>query len=330
MRISPSHILAGAGLPAFLVSHLTSISYLTGLHMGAGLLLILPRRAILFVDGRYREVVERTRPAGVTVRDRELLPSFLQSIRRCGFEGDSVTVSQFLRWKRKFKNTKFIRTSSLIEGFRRKKFSDELLCISRARSITEELLRRIPGALRSRPTERELSWKIEVWARELGAEGMAFDPIVAFGSHTSLPHHHPTSRRLKKGHIVQIDIGVKYRGYCADRSEVFFTVRPTSFQERVYQVVQEARDAAMGAVKEGVSTHEIDRIAREVLRKDGFDEYFVHGLGHGVGLEIHEGVSLSQKVPEEHLLSNEVITIEPGVYFPGRFGMRLEEMVVVR
>lgn len=130
--------------------------------------------------------------------------------------------------------------------------------------------------------------------------------------------------------MVQIDIGVKVRGYCSDRSAVYFTAPMTAQQKKIYDAVSDAKDTAKRAAKKGASVRELDRIAREVLAEYGLEKYFTHSLGHGVGLDIHEGVSLSARAPDDRLLSGEVITIEPGVYIPGKFGMRLEDMVIVQ
>ncbi|TSC79049.1 MAG: Xaa-Pro dipeptidase [Candidatus Peregrinibacteria bacterium Gr01-1014_25] len=200
--------------------------------------------------------------------------------------------------------------------------------MKRARGLTKELLRRVPSALRVGMTERSLSWRIEQWARELGAERMAFDTIVGFGSHTSMPHHRPTSRTLRKGHLVQIDLGIVYRGYCSDLSEVFFTARPSAMEEKVVGALKEAKKTATRAAVAGAVAADIDQAARRILRSYGLEEAFCHALGHGVGLEVHEGVTISPK-SKDRLLPGEVITIEPGVYFPGKFGMRVEDMVFV-
>ena len=191
------------------------------------------------------------------------------------------------------------------------------------------MIRRVPRALRAGVTERSVAWKLQEWALELGAEGLSFDPIVAFGTHTSRPHHHPTNRTFSKGHIVQIDVGARYKGYCADQSMVFFTGKPTSLQQRVYDAVLDAKEAAMKAVCAGVETGDLDALAFDVLKEHGFAKYFCHALGHGVGLEVHEGVSLSSSGKSQKLLTNEIVTIEPGVYLPGKFGIRLEEEVIV-
>lgn len=322
-------ILRHARLPAFLVTNPVNILYLTGVEISAGALLVQPRGFHLFVDGRYGEAVSRRLRAGVRVHERDQLKEFLLKLPRCGCEGESVTLAQWARWKREFKNTKFVQASGVVGWFRRSKDPEERAAFRRAQQITQAMLRKVPPVLRPGITERTLVWKLTEWAHALKADGLAFDPIVAFGSHTSRPHHHATDRRLKRGDLVQIDVGARFHGYCADQSRVFFTGRKTAEQKRILAAVEEAQSAALWAVKAGVTTHELDRIARSVLGKYGLEKYFVHSLGHGVGLEIHEGVTLSEKRPAEKLLRHEIITIEPGVYLPGKFGIRLEDEILV-
>jgi Xaa-Pro aminopeptidase len=313
-----------------LISNLTNIRYLTGLELSAGFLLITQRKYRLFVDQRYREAAEGIALPAATIHDHEDLKNMLLRCRECGFEANDVTVDRLGRWKRIFKNTKFVRTKGVIEEFRRSKDARELRSFRRAQHITHEMLRRVPAVLRKGITERDVAWKLTSWAHELGADGLAFDPIVAFGSHTSSPHHHPTGRKLRKGHIVQIDVGARYRGYCADQSAVFFTRSPTALQKRVLAAVEQAKERATKACRAGVTNRELDRIACAVLKKHGFEDYIAHALGHGVGLEIHEGISLSERAPKKKLLKNEIVTIEPGLYIPGKFGIRLEDEVVIR
>ena len=250
-------------------------------------------------------------------------------MRRIGFEAEHVTYQRLALWKRKYKNTKFIHTSEAVEWFRRGKENEELRYLQRAERITEELLRRVPHALKKGITEEELARKIAIWALELGAEGVSFDPIVAFGTHTSSPHHRPTSRTSKRPHRAD-RLWRKIPWLLRGSQRSFFHQSPTSFQKRVYEILfSEARDAAMEQARAGASTHLLDRTARDILKREGIEHAFTHSLGHGVGLDIHEGVTLSSKAKEEKLLRREVITIEPGVYFPGTFGMRLESMVYV-
>lgn len=326
---SPQKLLSQAGTPAFLISNLINIRYLTGMPLSAGLLLVTPRRMQLFVDARYTDLAERS-ARNVQVRPLDDCAKALGDAGECGFEADDVTVMRFIGWKRKYKNTKFIRKTGVVEGFRRQKDADELPMLRRAHRMTRELLRRVPSALRTRTTEEKLARQLLIWALELGADGLAFDPIVAFGTHTSSPHHHPTARALQKGHLVQIDVGVRHKGYCGDMSEVYFTAPATPLQKRLYATLQEAKLKAMQAARAGTTNHALDRIARDVLRRDGVEDAFTHSLGHGVGLEVHEGLSLSQKSPKKPLLAGEVIAIEPGVYFSGKFGMRVEDMIMVQ
>jgi len=329
MRPSPSLLLRHAGVPALLMSDLTAVRYLTGLTLTSGMVLVLPRSYVLFTDARYREMAEQERNDRVGVRDIAELERFLKKIPVCGFEQENVTVGRLSRWKIRFPNTKFVRIKDPLEAFRRQKDPEELRLIRRAQRITQELLRRVPAALRAGITERGLAWKLQSWARELGADDLSFPPIVAFGSHASRPHHQPTTRALQKGHLVQIDVGAIYKGYCADMSRVFFTAKPSPREEKAFHAVEEALGAVIGKVRAGVTTRSLDQLARSVLRKYGMEENFCHALGHGIGLEVHEGVTLSSRAPDRTLLKNEVIAVEPGVYFPGKFGIRIEEMLIV-
>jgi len=321
-------LLRHAKTPAFLVTNLTNIRYLTGAEVSAGAVLFTPRQTQFFVDARYHEMAAGS-ATGCIVRPMDDLAKMLERISACGCEAETVTLAQKERWKKGFRSTRFFPKHGVVAHFRRSKDPDELRRFRRAQQITHELLKRLPATLRTGVTEREIAWKLLEWARSLKADGLAFDPIVAFGSHTSRPHHHQTTRALKKGDIVQIDVGARFEGYCADQSAVFFTGRKTQQQERALAAVQEAKREAERMVRAGVSTHALDRIAHSILKKHGVEEAFSHSLGHGVGLEIHEGVTLSQLRPDEKLLASEIVTIEPGVYFPGKFGIRLEDEVIV-
>lgn len=318
-----------ARVPAFLVTNRTNVRYLTEIDISDGLVLIRRASKTLFVDDRY---LERTCDAcrGMRVRHIRDVTGVMQRVRRCGFEAGHVTVAQQDAWKKKFPRTRLVPCKDVIEYLRRQKRPDELRALRRAERITEEMLCRVSPTLRGSISERELAWKLQVWAHDLGADSLAFDPIVAFGANTSQPHHHPTSSRLRKGDIVQIDVGARFQGYCADRSAVYFTREPTAEQGRVFTALQETLKVTKVAVRSGATNRALDRCARRVLQHYGFDKEFCHALGHGVGLDIHEGITLSSKAPLTKLLRNEVIAIEPGLYFPGKFGMRLEEMVVVQ
>lgn len=324
-----SQILRAAKTRNFVVTNLTNIRYLTGMEVSYGFVFIKPKGIHLYVDSRYVEAAQKEVRKGVEVHPLSVDTRPFDGISQCGFEADDVTVDRLSKWKRKNKNTKFIQKRGVIEEFRRSKEKDELKKFIKAQRITHELMARVPSALNRSITEKGLAELLRQWAVELGADGLSFDPIVAFGTHTSRPHHKPTTRKLKKGHIVQIDVGARYQGYCADQSEVFFTAQKTEEQQRVYSAVARAKEESMKLVKVGVTNHVLDTMARKILAEENLEEYFTHSLGHGVGLDIHEGPSLSKKASKTKLLKNEIVTIEPGVYIPGKFGMRLEEEIVV-
>lgn len=330
MRPSSSDLLYAADVPALLLSNLTNIRYLTGVEVSTGFLLVQKKGYKLFVDSRYREMAEKHVLKTIQVCSLNTFKKHFTRIRQCGFEADTVTVSRLAQWKRKFKNTKFVQKRGVVEEFRRSKESDELRRIRKANTITTDILKIIPRALKEGITERDLAWKIRSCAQKRGADGMAFETIVAFGTHTSRPHHQPTDRKLFKGNLVQIDLGARYKGYCADQSAVFFTGKPTKKQQHVYDVLYQAKESAKKAVRCGVFVRELDEVACAILREYRLEEYFTHALGHGLGLDIHEGVTISANALNHKLLKNEVITIEPGVYFSGKWGMRLEETIIVK
>lgn len=330
MRPSAKTLLLAAKLPAVLITEPVNVRYLTGFKGDSASVLALPSGFILFADSLEYEAARSQKRKGVRLQTKERgFPEKMATVKQCGFEGWGVTFPMLARWKKQFKNTKFVQTLELVEGFRRNKDAQELKTMDYAHNITKELLRHIPTLLKPGVTERETAWQIETMARSLGADCMSFETIVAFGTHTSRPHHHPTDRKLRKGQLVQIDLGATYHGYCSDRSAVFFTGKPTPREQLVLKALEEALAAGKAAVKAGAPCSAPDKAARKVLTRYKLQRFFTHSVGHGVGLDIHEGVVLHER-SKDLLLKNEVVTIEPGVYFPGKFGMRLEEMIIVK
>lgn len=325
---TPRTILKTAKARAFLVTNPVNIRYLTGANVSTGAVLI-EKNIELFVDSRYTERALSQAIKSINIRPIEMLTDRLTKLRQCAFEGEFVTAVVLSKWKKKFKNTKFVQSEWLLEEFRRQKEPNELQNIRKACAITKKILNAVPMLLKKGHTEKSLAFELERLARKLGADGMAFDSIVAFGEHTSRPHHEPTDRRIRSSDIVQIDTGVKCNGYCSDYSRVYFMSPPTSEQSKALRALKEAKKEAEAAIEIGVSNHELDCIARDALKHRGFEKEFSHSLGHGVGLEIHEGINLSQKAPKKKLVKHEVITIEPGLYFSGKWGMRLEDTIIV-
>lgn len=325
--IAPSLLLKQAKTPAFLVSSVLHIRYLTGLPLTAGLLLVTPRKYLLFVDSRYTEAAQDIR--GVVVCPIGEISKYMQRLRSCGFESNDVTAARLQLWKRKWKGTRLVPTTEVIEYYRRTKRTDERAALRTARTMTQAVLRAVPQLLKPGMTELELARKIHILVLEQGGDGLSFETIVAFGSNSSRPHHRPTARTLRSQDIVQIDMGVKYRGYCADMSEVFFMGKPTADQQELLELLHTLKRAAMRLARAGTDAGDLDRFVRSELAKHKLEEFFTHALGHGVGLDVHEGVILSKKAPKTPLLAKEVIAIEPGVYFPGKYGMRVEDMKFV-
>ncbi len=297
--------------------------------MSAGYMLITPRQFIVYADDRYFATMKK-RAVGCVVRPPTDIKSDMKTVRSCAFEAEDVTVARLARLKKAFRGTTFIPSIDVIEQYRRAKNAFELRSIRKACRITKKILQDIPRLLTPRISEAELSRKITEIACRYGAECMAFDTIVGFGENTANSHHRPTQRRLKKGDMVQIDMGVKINGYCSDYSRVYFTGPLSANQKKVWRALRQAKKSAINLVKAGASIHALDKQARRILKQYGFGPEFNHALGHGVGLDIHEGVTISQKRKDMRLLRSEVITIEPGLYFPGEWGMRLEDTVIVR
>lgn len=329
MRPTARQLLKEHSLSALLVSNPVNVRYLTQTSSENGVLLVIPAGFILFVDGLELEAIQKQAGTKVKVKSLVSISSSLAKIKSCAFEEENVTVARLKRWKKLFPQTSFSASKDIVEQFRRTKDVDELQSILKADKITEEILERIPSILKAGITEAGVAWIIESWAREQGAEKMGFETIVAFGAHTSRPHHRPTTKKLKKGDLVQIDMGLVIKGYTSDRSAVYFTAKPTAQQKKVLVALEEAKEAGINAIAAGVACSEPDSVARAVLKKHGLEKYFIHSLGHGVGLDIHEGVSLSKR-SNDHFMEHEVVTVEPGVYFPGKWGMRLEDMVIVQ
>lgn len=311
-----------------LISDLTNIRYLTGVKMTFGIMILDGRKRMLFVDSRYSEKAEKEAAHGITVLPIDELEQRMKQHKRIRFEAEDVSVARLARWKKKYHGTTFVPSAGVIEDMRRVKSADEIAAIRKACKITDQVLINVPKFLHKQSiTERALAWEIEKLSRMLGAESMAFETIVGFGDHTARPHHSPTNRILKKRDVVQIDMGVMVEGYCSDCSRVFFVGKPSEDERKVFELLVNTVIECTKKIKAGVTNHALDHYARKMLGE--YEQLFTHGLGHGVGLHIHEGASLSKRSPKQSIKHHEVITIEPGIYIAGKFGMRIEDTVLV-
>ena len=335
----------GAGkVEALLLTHAPDVRYLCGFTGSNAVLMVLPSSAVLLSDGRYT-VQSREETAGSRVRvviAKKLFESAAVLLLKAGvgsvaFDGQNTTVSTLARMERslpgewsKAARRRFFHPlpGSPVAPLRLLKDEEELRLVEEAAQLGCRVFDAVLPHLRAGVPEREIAAELEYAARRMGADGMSFDTIVASGERSALPHGHATAQPLPRRGFVTLDFGVMLRGYCSDMTRTVYLGKPTRGERTAYSAVLEAEERGIAAVRAGAAAASVDRAARRVLRRSGLAKYFTHSTGHGVGLEIHEGPRLAAKV-EEVLQAGMVVTIEPGVYLPKRFGIRIEDMVAV-
>ena len=329
-------------IEALVVTHLADVRYLCGFSGSNAFLCITANRASLFTDGRYIEQArQETNGVRVVIAKSASQPAYqaaclwLQSsgAAHCAFDPEHTTVAELARYRKSLSVVRrrgFFRplAESLVFKQRIVKDADELHLMQEAASLGATLFHDLLPLIRSGIAETALAGQLELSARLHGADGMSFETIVAGGPRSSRPHGRATAKLLPRRGFVTLDFGVILKGYCSDMTRTLFLGRATRQERFTYDSVREAQQAAVQAVKPGVSCGEVDEAARSVLRKAGLAQYFTHSTGHGVGLEIHEQPRIAA-AQQQTLVPGMVITIEPGVYIPGRFGVRIEDMVAV-
>jgi Xaa-Pro aminopeptidase len=318
-------------LEMLFVSDLTNVRYLTGFTGTNGACLVGPELRLFFTDFRYTERAaeevgaEWERPEG----ERELLPQIAKRMRgRVGFEDGKLSVRQLKRLREAVTDEVELEPAGdLVEELRAVKEPDEIKRIAAAAELTDGVYRWALERGLAGKAEREVARACEAHIRELGAEP-SFPPIVAAAANGALPHAEPGEREIGPDELVVFDMGALLDGYCSDCTRTFATGEPGDEAREVYELVREAQAAALEAVKPGAGGKEVDAVPRQLIDAAGHGERFGHGAGHGVGLEVHEGPRLAAS-SEDTLREGNVVTVEPGVYLPGRFGVRIEDLVVV-
>ena len=322
------------GIDAFLFFDLKNIRYMTGFSGSDGVLLIGPDdRICLLVDGRYvTQAKDETRGLElIHMADKvAAITSLLadQKVNVVGFEESVLSFRLHRLLKAKNRRVKFKALFSEIDLLRAHKSDQEIACIRKASDIAASALQSVLPVIRPGICERDIALELEYRMRKGGAEGVAFDTIVASGAHAALPHASPGAKKLVPGDTLVIDYGAVYDGYHSDETCTFFIERVESDLKAVYGLVKEAHDRAIEAAIVGRPCEEVDRVARDLISKGGWGDYFGHGTGHGVGLEIHEAPRISIKSPQ-HLEKGMVVTIEPGIYLPDKWGIRIEDTIRV-
>ncbi len=324
--------LARRRLDAMLVFDRANSYYLTGLRASLSYLLVTPREAVLYADGRYIETA-RAVVGHCEVRLMKSAPEALAQWRgqfkprTMGFEGSSPW-GAVRQWRESIE-ADWQEAGDLIAELRLIKSPAEARLIADSAWLNDQVYGEALASVRAGQSERELARRIRSLADDAGAERLAFETIVAAGPNSSRPHYEPADQPLAARELLLIDMGLVHGGYCSDMTRVVgLGRRPPARLERVYEAVLEAEEAALAAVAPGVACAELDAIARGRLKARRLANYFSHGLGHGVGLEIHEGPTLNAR-SKTVLRAGMVVTIEPGVYLPGLGGVRIEDLVLV-
>ena len=328
------------GLDAVLITCPENRFYLSGflaedvgLNESAGCLLITRNENLLLTDGRYIEQAMVQAPSFHVLLYKRGLPRLIArlfkelDIKRCGYESAFLSCSALKRIKKAVYPAIFTEFSDLIFRMRAIKDEEEIKKIKKAQYVAEEVFEGVVSKLKPGVSEKEIAFEI-LRGLYMKADGPSFPPIVASGPNSALPHAVPTHRQIGKGEPVIIDMGARLEGYCSDMTRTLFLGEPEPFFKKIYEVVKEAQEVAQRFIRAGVSGREADLSARQVIKSYGFGNYFCHGLGHGVGIAIHESPSLSYR-NRKRLRGQMVITVEPGIYVPGRGGVRLENMAVV-
>jgi Xaa-Pro aminopeptidase len=332
-----------ARLPEFevdlmVVSDLTNVRYLTGYTGSNGLVLVGGSRRDFFTDFRYVEQAAAEVDAGyerhtvsldLLEATVELIAAGANGIPRVGFEDEHMTVKQYDKLGEKLgERATLVGVSGLVEGLRRVKDAEEVARVAAAAEMADAALRRIVGEGLEGRTERDVALALEQDMRRRGASSPSFDTIVAAGPNGALPHAKPRDVEIRRGDLVVIDWGGVLDGYCSDCTRTFSIGEPSPEARRVYELVLEAQLAGLHAVRAGVGGRAVDDTARAIIDRAGHGEHFGHGLGHGVGIEVHEAPRLSQRSSDE-LVAGNIVTVEPGIYLPGKFGVRIEDLVAV-
>lgn len=320
---------------AALVSFLPDIRWAVGFTGSNALLVVTQETAHFLTDGRYTtQATAEVEGAEVHVPDAGLV-EYLAAEGLLGDTGtvlcqaDHLTIAQFDRLREQFPDVAFEPVAGLLEREVAAKSEEEIDAIRRALAVTEAVFEAVLPQIGPGVSEQDLAAEIVYQHLKLGATAMSFEPIVASGIRGALPHARPSSKTIRPGELVVIDMGGVVDGYASDMTRTVAVGEPDEVARRAYDVVLEAQRQACAVVRAGASGKALDRIARNVIEDAGLGEYFSHSLGHGVGLQVHEWPRLSYRA-DDTLPENAVVTVEPGVYLPERFGIRIEDMVVAR
>lgn len=322
------------GIEAVLILNIHNIRYFTGFTGSEGVLIARPGGMALLVDGRYGTQARQETQGVEIVQFKDRLASLTRAINDWGLrslavESSTISLQQFTELTKTMPRLNVRSLGSEITELRALKDRHEAGKIKKAAIIAGRALDGVIPLLKPGAREADIALELEYLMKKLGSEGVSFESIVASGKNSALPHARPSARRLKKGDFLVIDYGCVCEGYHSDETCTFGIGGISAEQARVYEIVKGAHDRALSAVKAGVPCKQVDSAARSYIEEHGYGPFFSHGTGHGVGLEVHEFPRISCQA-DAVLQAGMVVTIEPGIYIPGLFGVRIESLAVVR
>ncbi len=322
-------------IDAILINYPPNIRYLTGFSGSSGLCMVGKNDAFFLTDFRYKEQVKvqvkhfkKLIATGKTLLDLIQERKILQGLKKVGFEAGHTSFSLISEFKKRFKNVKFVPTKNFIEEISAIKTPEEIENIKSAIKISEKVFKEILNIIKPGISEIEIAAEISYLHKKFGAEKDAFDIIVASGWRSALPHGVASEKKLKKGELVVLDFGCVYNGYHSDITRTIALGKISSEKRKIYQIVLDAQTKAIENAREGLKASELDSIARDYIRQKGYDKFFGHSLGHGIGTETHTLPRIAPK-SDYVLQRGNVITIEPGIYIPEIGGVRIEDDILI-
>ena len=313
--------------------NMNNIRYLSGFTGSDGVLIIGEKRSVLLVDGRYITQAKLEVVDAEIIEYKDKIKAIIQTVqeltlKHTGFEAGSIVVQMYNQLIRELPDEVLVPLGNELKLLRACKDETEIELMKRAAEISSAAISALIPKIKSGLSEKDIALQLEIIARRSGADQLAFETIVASGENSALPHARPTDRKIRRGDFIVIDFGVKYKGYCSDETCTLGFQELTDEQKNAYSLVKKAHDQAIAAVRAGVAAADIDRCARDILG-ERYEKYFSHGTGHGVGLEVHEAPRLSSD-SKDILEERMVVTVEPGLYLPGRWGIRIEDTILVK
>jgi len=340
-RENLQNYLKDKNIDLLIIDDVISLIYLTGLNLSSGKILITQKNSMLFVDGRYIQEAKQNSDMDVALIGEKALCDFIVQSRAkiIGFDGNKVSLTNFEKLKN-FSNKinkkynldiNLVVLDNPLKEFRVIKDMEEIALMKKAAALTWRGFEHICLFLKEGITEKEVAFEFEFFVKKNGAEKLSFDPIVCFAENTASPHHRPTNKKLKLNDIVLIDIGACIENYQSDMTRVIFFGAANPVLEKMYSIVKKAQFNALSICRPGTKLKDLDIAAKKIIKEENYEKEYLHSLGHGVGLEVHEFPRIKEDSEDQDVILKPgmVITIEPGIYVEGLGGVRYEDMILV-